>query len=256
MAMQFQRQRARRYRFDTTGEPLLEVPLWDAYLAHYYPLSEDAANDRLDTVGAIDLSPSGTPPPAAFTGIYGDGNKFIDSDLNYLLAASTDMSSGTTNLLFSAWIQIDCDGAGDNGGLVSYYGLAGFGFQGIDASSYRVVPIRNNSWGTTQSGALDDTAWHHVLCLIEQNNIHLAVDGLEVGTPETAVSWVMGTSNLSIALSLVSPVAWYPLGVIDEVCIWDSIPDFTQRDFQRLAGALYNGGDGVFYDGANWFEVV
>lgn len=255
--LHFQRQLSRRYRFDTTGEPLLVVPKYDDWLEHYYTFETDGS----DSVNSLDLTlVSGVGGAMIDTGIaYGDGLVYDGTTYNQTAYADNAVFTENGSIMWAGWFAPDVSGIVGSGHsvLAGLNGKCGVGAY-ADATGFRVELYNSGSWVTaTRSGLFANGTTVHIAALFDdaESRMMLAVNGVLVAN-ETG-TMADGTDTMYINQMLVAPAAWNADGNADELAIWkDFDPVLTPTDFARLAAALYNYGDGVFYDTGEWVEVA
>jgi len=232
-----------------TGEPPPVNPVsvsdYDAWLTHYWPMEEDGSAVRADTVGILDLAPSGSITRAA-----GKQNYAVPqvNDGQHLTATGGAISGGS--LLASLWFHLNWD-------------TVIFGRQGVlslhpenllvavynYSSLFRVNLIAGQSVAVDIGDGFADNTTHHVLAYVEDGLQYLAVDGVYRGAGNTPVTFTdLQPDSRGEA---VTPEIFKSEGWLDEVALWEGAT-LSLDDFGDLAQALYNGGDGVFYDGAAW----
>lgn len=255
----FQRLLNRRERWDTTGEPLSLVPDFDEWLSHYY----DFETDGSDVVGSVDitLSAGGGPSMSASPGCaYSDGAIYDGSTWAQSgTSASTISVAASGNVLVSGWFEPDVSGivAFGNAELFGLNGKLGFGAYNVGDGTYQVRAYAAGVWQSLQPGARANGTLVHLAGFwdINDERVLFAVDGALVQSGYQLIG--AGTHEATFNTGLSSPAAFQGDGEIDEVAIWlDISPTLSAAKFAALAGALYNDGNGVFYNGANWIESV
>lgn len=247
--LSFQRLPSRRWRFDTTGEPLLIVPDYDGWLTHYWAMQEDGVAVRVDSVAALDLTPT-----ASITRVAGKEAFAVPQVVagDYLSATGGAALNGS--VLLSCWFNLDFVAAiGANQGVVSLH------------PTNMLLAVQNSTLFyprlvvdalvvVTGAVAIADDAVHHMVAFAKTGVQHLACDGVFAGSGSESVTFI--APEVSTKADAITPEVFGSQGWLDEVAVWEGLDFVSPDDFMRLATALYNSGGGVFYDGADWYEVA
>ena len=260
MSSQFQRQRGRRYKFDTSGEPLIEVPKYNSTLEAYWALEGPDPTNWLDTANSHDLVPVASP--ATGTGKY---NTCLDVDGgdNGLSVAHAAAQHGDS-LAIAAWLNRQAATLAGGGycEIVTKAGEWRLMFKeesGADLIEFR-AKRSGGAWDTVTinvpGGDISLATWYHVFgCRDTLGQVHVGFNGV-LSTNVGAVSSLEDATDIIYIPYGDGAESWYEDFLIDEVPYWVDPVISSSAAAARLCGALYNGGDGVFWNGSAWVESV
>lgn len=165
------------------------------------------------------------------------------------LTRNVGMLSGASSGIIAVWIRPEAVAAAQqmifassrdgNDGAIEFY-LAG------DRVSWECKRQSGEIWASAESAAtVAPGAWSLVIGAFWENRLAIAVNDAVEFSDVTFDRLVGGHTLERIG---VSNVAGNPFGgQLDELCLWRD-PAVTPDDFSAFAAALYNNGDGIFYE--------
>lgn len=173
----------------------------------------------------------------------------------YLARTGVDASVGAYRVMFSGWFYTASAPAENTALIFESTTTAGYTrfAVSVDNAQHIVVSGRTSSTGTiistTGTGTWSLSAWHHVLVLVDTANniVRISLDG-------TVESLTFACSGAALCAGAAENPLWigynngaYFTGSLDEFTLWRS-PVVTSDNFTALAAALYNSGNGKFYN--------
>lgn len=243
----------RRWRFDTTGEPLMVLPRYDPFLAAYWPF-EEASGDRASVIGSMVLTPfSGADPavyPTRITGKENYGAQCTRTDLSGFIGSTV---TSPTSVLMAGWFKV-----GEYWDISTTMGLFNIGgLFGVEAK-YQNALGSGLSWydnGVGEAGSIAlgmlDGFWQHAGFYVDDYAFYCGANG-------TILFSAPAVSPLSSAAPGVNTNCSGGPGNVsfDELAMWVDLPHLGEDDFARIMAALYNSYNGTFFDGTDWYEVI
>ena len=210
--------------------------------------------DLTDAVGSADFTWQGGGSASYEAAKYNNGLTLDDA--HYVDTAATFMTGGTTSLLLAGWFSPDTTGLieAQYANLLTLNAVAGIGFLAGAGGAFGIRLQKNGGWWTPiVTGNYAAGTVIHICAYWESGDMRLALDGIEAET--STDSWTPSAEVLSVnsegaPISMGSASGW-----VDEAGVWVD-PPITTAEFRRMAGSLYNGGDGIFYNGTAWVESV
>jgi len=227
---------------------MLVVPRYDRWLTHYWPMEEDGSAARVDIVGSLDLAASGS-----ITRVTGKENYAVPQAQSGDCVEASDATPMVAGIVLSAWFKYHRDPIGAAAQCAFSVGAEN-GCIAIDTLTNEPELICSDAVAIVSPDAISDDSIHHAVGFIKDGLQWFAVDGEVVGSgdePVTPEGIDAESAAIFVAPSLAGASGW-----VDEVAVWEGADFASVSDFARLASALYNAGDGIFFDGADWYEVV
>lgn len=214
----------------------------------------ETSGTRYDSHGSNHLTDNNTV-------LYGTGKQGncadFESTNNESLSIADASQSGldfTSDFSFSAWVKIESQPTGGDGGAIYYKwggSQAAYGLIYVDISG--TYKLRFNGYETGAGSnithdwtqTLTNGTWYHIVTTYKQSteNVEMWVNGSSLGTVNAGYS---GSSNTTGAFSLSAlggGIQWYWDGLIDEVGCWSKTLASDE------VASLYNSGSGLSYAG-------
>jgi len=221
-----------------------------ANLDHVWTLDETSGN-RADSAGSTTLTDYNTTGYQA--GKDGNAADFEKGNNERLESSSgADLTRNKTVIIVSMWVQFESTNAV---GFLSY--------EEDDASNWRWCVYRDTaaklriyyydgtSRNATSSNTVSTSTWYHITAMADSTNneLRIRVNGTDYinDTGQTFGASVDTQSSRGFTLGdIAGHTSNYDHdGLMDEVYLWTGA---APANFANFADALYNSGNGVFYD--------
>ena len=225
---------------------------------------EEASGTRYDIIGSNNLEEQGITVPSAtgknYDAAFFDANHA--SEDKFSAVDHTSISPNSTVAL-SIWVKVENGVAVVNGGGVYGKGLSyqlsitQTTFNGSSTGFILAFTLRqSDSTPLLVQVNLPAGVFHNCLGIADGSNMVLYLDGVNVAS--MAYDGTIYDSTEPFVVSSLNDIQYTCDHYIDELAVWKDLTFATDKERADFATALYNGGDGMFWDDNinNWDACV
>ena len=193
------------------------IPVRENALIHHWNFDENSGDIANDTIGDAHLNFTGTNGAQWRTCVLGNCAFFDGVDDE----ARVDVEDLVTDFTVSLWVQANHSGQSRHSSVIAVNDVAGdddsFQFQTSGGNPGNWELYHNNSYSF---GAVDPTAWQHLVATFENDTVTLYLDGVEIMNQSVPNGTVNSIEIYKFGVNRAGNTHF--AGVIDEVQIWET----------------------------------